>query len=324
MNELQTTWGWLVALYLFLGGIGAGAAITAHLIALVAGERRAKTVAFGAWVGAFALGIGSLVLLADVGKPFRALVLFRSFVNPDSWMMRGAWLLFATMLLDGLSALLWTERTMGWLKKIWSGFFTHRRVWRSVLAVPAVLLNLGVAAYTGVLLSVLQFIPLWHTWWLPALFTASALDTGIGAICAFATYREKGANVLHKVLEGCVVAIILIEGAILAVFMRTMLAGTPDAVRSISLWLDGSLAVAFWLGVVSLGLAVPLVVAFAQLVGFKSQALRWARPIPFIGVACCLAGGWMLRFIVLSAGQRASLASPYFLQAIDGLRYWVR
>ena len=34
MVELQTTWGWLPAIYLFLGGLGAGAFLTVSILRL--------------------------------------------------------------------------------------------------------------------------------------------------------------------------------------------------------------------------------------------------------------------------------------------------
>jgi formate-dependent nitrite reductase membrane component NrfD len=88
VTELQTTWGWLVAIDLFCGGLAAGAFVTIALLALLTGERFKSTIRFGAWASALLVALGALTLLLDVGKPFRAIVLFRSFVHLDSWMAR--------------------------------------------------------------------------------------------------------------------------------------------------------------------------------------------------------------------------------------------
>jgi formate-dependent nitrite reductase membrane component NrfD len=69
MTEIQSTWGWLVAFYLFLGGLGAGAFVAIGIVSLATGERFKSTVRFGAWVSAIAIGVGTLFLLIDVGKP---------------------------------------------------------------------------------------------------------------------------------------------------------------------------------------------------------------------------------------------------------------
>lgn len=321
MTELQTTWGWLVAIYLFLGGLGAGSSIVSHIMALSAGERYRATVRFGAWFSAIALGVGSATLLIDVGKPFRAVVLFRSFVNTNSWMMRGAWLLLVAMIINGASALLWSDWSLTLIGKYLAFIKRHLRPWRIALAALALPLNLTVAAYTGILLGVLPFRPLWHTPLLPLLFTISALDTGIGLVCAYTSIREHAGRVLHRVFEACVIALILGEVTVLTFFIREMSAGSLDATRSIGMWLTGQLAPLFWGGVVAVGLVIPFVIAVALLVASRWRPGPWTRFAPVVGMVACLAGGWLLRFIVLSAGLQASLASPELFQALDGIRF---
>lgn len=323
MTQLQTTWGWLVAVYLFLGGLGAGASIVSHILALPSGERYRATVRFGAWFSAIALGVGSLVLLVDVGKPLRALVLFRSFVNPTSWMARGAWLLLIAMLLNGASALLWTDWSLTFIGKYLGFIKQHLRAWRMTLAILAIPLNLGVAAYTGLLLGALPFRPLWHTPLLPLLFTISALDTGIGLVCAYASVREEAGTTLHRVFEACVIALIAGELTVLAFFIREMANGTADTALSINLWLTGPLAPLFWGGVIAIGLGVPLIIAITLLIASRWRPGPWTRFAPVIGMVACLLGGWTLRYIVLSAGLRAALVSPEMFQAIDGIRYYI-
>ncbi len=319
--QLQTTWGWLVAVYLFLGGLGAGSFITTAALFLATGERFKRTIRFGAWAGALAIALGALVLLVDVGKPLRAVVLFRSFVNLNSWMARGAWLLFAAIVIDGLFAVFSTELLVGWLARVWQPLALRRNLWRTILAILALPVNLGVAVYTGVLLGVLPFRPFWHSWLLPALFTASALDTGVGLIAGYVAWREDSAytDKLHTALEGTVMALVAVEAAVLTWFLGTMQGGPLDAARSARLVTAGQIGPLFWAGVVGLGLAVPFLVALSQLSGV---ARRSAVIVPLVGAASCLIGGWMLRFVVLSAGLPASLSSPSLLQILAGVRFW--
>ena len=49
MVELQTTWSWLPAIYLFLGGLGAGAFLTVSVLRLAKPGRFKKTVTGGVW-----------------------------------------------------------------------------------------------------------------------------------------------------------------------------------------------------------------------------------------------------------------------------------
>lgn len=319
--QLQSTWGWLVAVYLFLGGLGAGSFITVAALYLATGERYKSTIRFGAWAGAVAIGAGTLVLLADVGQPLRALVLFKSFVNLNSWMARGAWLLFGAILVDGLFAVLSAEVLVTWLGRLWQPLAGKRALWRTILAVVALPVNLGVAVYTGVLLGALPFRPFWHSWLLPALFTASALDTGVGLIAGYAAWREESAYVdrLRTALEGAVMALVAVEAGVLGWYLSAMQGGAADAARAAQLVTAGAISPLFWVGVVGLGLVVPFLVALSQLSGV---AKREAVAVPLVGAVSCLVGGWMLRFIVLSAGLPASLSSPSLLHILAGVRFW--
>lgn len=318
---IQDTWGWLVAIYLFLGGLGAGTFVAAAAISLAAGERFKSTVRFGAWASAIAIAVGTLCLLLDVGKPLRALVLFRSFVNFGSWMTIGAWLLFGAILFDGLFALFWTEPVLNWVGARWKFVVEQRKVFRVILAVLGIFINLGVAMYTGVLLGAPQFRPFWHTWWLPALFTASALDTGVGLVTGYATLRERaeGSRTLRTVLEGCIIVLILMEATVLYLYLSNMLKASPDTIRSAELLTSGALRVPFWLVVVGLGLGVPLMVCVTQLGGLLKQ--RAALVVPLIGLISCLIGGWTLRYLVLSAGLPQMLASPALEQILQGVKF---
>jgi formate-dependent nitrite reductase membrane component NrfD len=320
MEGLQTTWGTLIAVYLFLGGLCAGCFIATAMIALTTGERFKSTVRFGAWASTIAIAVGTLMLLIEVGKPFRALVLFKSFSNLQSWMAIGAWLVFGAILFNGLFALFWTESV---LKRVGAGvkFLENKRnAFRTILAVLGIFLNLGVAFYTGVLLGVLPFRPFWNTWWLPALFTASALDTGMGLVTAYATLRERGEGAarLRKILEASVIALILIEGVVLGYYLHKMLQGSADAARAAQLLIGGAVSPVFWIIVVGLGLAVPLLVCLSQLSGPVKRA---TVVLPLLAITSCLLGGLALRFVVLWAGVPASLSSPSLMQILIGIRF---
>ena len=247
----------------------------------------------------------------------------QSFSNFSSWMAIGAWLLFGAILFNGLFALLWTDKVLDWVGARVKFVKEQRKVFRVILAVLGIFINLGVAVYTGVLLSVLPFRPLWNTWWLPALFTASALDTGVGLVTGFATLRERaeGAKKLRIWLEAFIITLILVEGAVLYLYLSNMLKSGGEVVNAVQLLTKGVLSTPFWVVVVGMGLAIPLLVCLTQLAGFlKKQA---AFVVPLIGLLSCLIGGWTLRYLVLSAGLPSSLASPAFSQALDGVRIFL-
>ena len=151
MVELQTTWSWLPAIYLFLGGLGAGAFLTASILRLAKPGRFKKTVTGGVWTAVAALAIGLLALVSEVEKPFQAMILFKSFVNGSSWMTVGAWLLLFTFIVFVLSALFTTDKIADWLSSACKPLGRVRAGINKVLAVIGIPLALSVAVYTGVL-----------------------------------------------------------------------------------------------------------------------------------------------------------------------------
>ena len=75
-GQIQTEWRWLIALYLFLGGVGAGAYTIAAINSFLGKTLEPSTVV-GLWISWPALIIGSLCLLADLGSPAKAIDVMR-------------------------------------------------------------------------------------------------------------------------------------------------------------------------------------------------------------------------------------------------------
>jgi formate-dependent nitrite reductase membrane component NrfD len=323
MTQLHTTWGWLVAMDLFLGGLGAGTFVAVAIIGVATGERFKATVRFGAWASVIAVALAPFCLLLEVGKPFRALVLFRSFVNPGSWMTIGAWLLISAVVINGLWALFWSDRVLVWFERVWRPLKARRTSWRIILAAIGILVNLGVAIYTGILLSVLAFRPLWHTWLLPVLFTAFALYTGVGLVAGYVAARERGqgGDRLQMALALGIIVLALLCGGVVGLYLYTMLSGPADAVRSAEILATGALGGVFWALVAGLGLAVPFLAYLAQAAGLLKR-VEWAPvAVPVAATALLLIGGWTLRYLVLLAGLPQMLSSPVIQQIQVGVRF---
>ncbi len=326
MVELQTTWSWLPAIYLFLGGLGAGAFLTVSVMRLARPGRFKKTVTGGVWTAVAALAIGLLALVSEVEKPFQAMILYKSFINGTSWMAIGAWLLLVTFGVFVLSALFTTDKIADWLGKVWKPLGRARGSINRVLAVVGIPCSLAVAVYTGVLLGAAPAIPLWGTWLLPALFTVSALDTGVAAVSIFAVVldRDYGIERMRTVLETAVLCLVFLEAAVLAVFVLSMQGAGSGEALAVGLLTDGVLSVQFWVLVVLVGLAVPFVTALVQVVAARQKGgSHLGMAIPVGGATCALVGGFTLRFLVLSAGVHAALVSPLALQAAQGVLFFI-
>ena len=325
MVELQTTWGWLPAIYLFLGGLGAGAYVTVSILRLAKPDKFKKTVTGGVWIVVAALAIGLVGLVSEVSKPLQAMILFKSFINFSSWMAIGAWLLLATFMVVGLSALFTTDKIADWLGKLCKPLGQARGAINKVLAIVGIPLALAVAVYTGILLGSAPAIPLWNTWLLPVLFTVSALDTGLAAVSIVAAVveRDQGVERVQSVFEKTVMALVVLEAAVLAAFLVMMQQAGGGAAVSAGILTGGALSIQFWALVVVVGLAGPFALALVQVVASRKSDKHLPPAIPVGGATCALIGGFTLRFVILAAGVHAALVSPDALQAVQGVLFYL-
>ena len=314
MIAFQSVWGWEPALYLFLGGLGAGTFVAAAVIYLSSKDHRLP-VSCAMWTAVLCLCVGLALLLADVVKPFRALAMWQSFGNVgSSWMAIGAWVLFAAVIVFAVCAFMLTDK---WAAKI---PVEHRRTWANILSPIGILLGLGVAAYTGILLKSAPGVAFWNTGILPCLFTVSALDTGVALMAIIMAVCERPSAKVRYGLEIAAAVLIVVEVAVLVWFLTAMANGgnalwgkfnadyAATAAASADAVLHGSLSFAFWALVVACGLALPLCVAVFEIATAKKAGAEGpAITLPIIGAAGALLGGCALRFVVLFAGAHADI-----------------
>lgn len=320
---LQLTWSWQPALYLFLGGMGAGAFVMAAVLFLIDRTRHRLIVCVSMWAALASLAVGLLLLLSELITPARGLLMWQSFGHFTSWMTYGAWGAFAAMAVFAVSALLATRPVGVWLATKWKWFEKHGVALRRVLAVVGIVLGAFVAVYTGMLLMSAGGVPLWNTPLLPALFTVSAFDTGVALVEIVAVLLSKKDALAPKarvIMERAVVVLVLVECVVMAAFLASMLGADGQtamgatAASSAALLVSGGLAACFWGMVVACGLVLPLVMAAAGLVlhrrgGKKPCPKRLQGALMAIGAAGALIGGCELRFLILAAGIHADVVA---------------
>lgn len=320
---LQLTWSWQPALYLFLGGMGAGAFVMAAVLFLIDRTRHRLIVCVSMWAALASLAVGLLLLLSELITPARGLLMWQSFGHFTSWMTYGAWGAFAAMAVFAVSALLATRPVGVWLATKWKWFEKHGVALRRVLAVVGIVLGAFVAVYTGMLLMSAGGVPLWNTPLLPALFTVSAFDTGVALVEIVAILLSKKDALAPKarvIMERAVVVLVLVECVVMAAFLASMLGADGQtamgatAASSAALLVSGGLAACFWGMVVACGLVLPLVMAAAGLVlhrrgGKKPCPKRLQGALMAIGAAGALIGGCELRFLILAAGIHADVVA---------------
>lgn len=313
----------LVVTYLFLGGTGAGACFVLAVLGLLVpredmgavGSRPARFARFlpcrpyasffivGYTASLVALALGSVCLMADLGRADRIALLF---VSPEFTLVNaGTWSIACCMAL--VCAML----------ALWGSVFRC-----SVFAVRVVQAALAgvsffVMLYTGLLLSSIAAVPLWHSAWVPVLFVLSALSCGIACVVA-ATQAAGAARPFRGVMRSLLrfdVAAIVFELAALIAFVAFAWADTQAPVAthtlaaqaaSLDILLKGEAAWVFWGVFITAGLFAPLCVeAFAV-----TKAPDLMRPAPsFCAAVCVLTGGFALRACIVWAGVHPIVSS---------------
>lgn len=311
MEGLQDIWGWRPALYLFLGGMGAGAFIAAMVVYFREGDKARSTVFASVVAAVVCLAVGLLLLLSELITPLRGMMMWQSFSNFGSWMTFGAWIVFAAVVVFAIEALVVWEKTATAMAKRSKGFEGQAPKLARVLGAIGCVLGFCVAVYTGILLMSAPGVPLWNTLLLPCLFTVSALDTGVALVEVVAFANRKKAPLTKetsRILQYCVVVLVVLELVVLAMLLVSMGGASVEespaaavAVQSAELITSGVLAFPFWALVIVLGLVCPLVVALIALVG-KSEK---AHNATFFGALGAMIGGCALRFIIVMAGLHA-------------------
>ena len=331
--ELQRVWGWQPALYLFLGGLGAGAFAVAACLFLFGRDDRRRALGVVAWAAFACLVVGLLLLVAELIFPLRGLMMWQSFSSPTSWMTIGAWLLFAAVVFILVVAVALTEPLAKRLK-----LDGKTGLVRACFIIGG-LLSLGVAVYTGILLMNAPGVPLWDTLWLPCLFTVSALDTGVALNeIVFCVVEKKPAPRLHRVLAVSTIGLVVVEAVVVMAFIGTMAGGggyamgayAQAAAASAEVLVSGQLSGWFWAAFVGLGLVVPLVCAVVSLLRHRGSAAGAGAAdeaasaevaavpagaavqtedatLTWVSALSVLVGGCTLRFLVLLAGVHADV-----------------
>jgi len=300
-------WGWLIAIYLFLGGMGAGAFIMAAFMELTGQRYKQKycpTSLVGAGVSGPLILIGTALLVFDLGaglyEPWRIVNMFVNFSSVMTW---GIWILTlflpACFLYGALEVMHVHPGILAWLRKrlrFLPETLPYRRIKRVVCSV-GVVLAIGTALYTGVLLSVVRAVPLWNSPILPILFLVSAISTGMGlSFDLAATLAIPEIHRHFKLMPLVHMVLIGLETALLALLLVLALNQGGEAAESARLILVGRSSIIFWVLVVGFGLLFPLLVHAYALArhshGYVSGILS--------GVGIVIAG-LFVRYLIVAA-----------------------
>jgi len=291
-GQLQHEWGWLLAAYLFLGGVGGGAYTIAAINSFLGASLKLST-SVGLWIAFPALLIGSLFLIADLGSPSRA---FLAGMKPrTSWIARGTWIISIFMVLSFLHLVLHRFTNVG-------GTDSGKTV-LDIIAVAGIVFAIGTMAYTGILLSASKGIPFWRSGVVPVVFVISATVTGHFAIMLGVTlFRESAVTLAPLQAMALEAAGLVVLEVLIIIFFLQAAFRQPDSRESAERILRKRM---FVIGYFILGLAAPLVL---MLIIYRSTAgVDSIFTVVVIGALLGLVGGLILRQAVLICGALPTL-----------------
>jgi formate-dependent nitrite reductase membrane component NrfD len=284
-GQLQTEWNWLIAVYLFLGGVGAGAYTIAAINGFV-GEGLELSTTIGLWISWPALGIGSLALLLDLGQPTKAV--YAGAKPGTSWIARGFWIISLFMILSFIHTVLFQFGDAAGSTLV------------QVLSVVTIALAVGTMAYTGVLLGASKGMPFWNTGIVPVVFVISAIVTGHFTIMLGVTLLGEAAEIGAEMRTMAAEAAAFVALEVLAILFFLQAAfKRPDSRESAERILAKRY---FVVGYFILGLAAPLVIMLTVYLGFAEVSGAGGLAAVAIGSLLGLIGGLILRQGVLVCG----------------------
>lgn len=323
---MQTAWGWLAAIYLFLGGLGAGAFLVAAVFELTSKryefDFRPVTLV-GATVPGPVVALGAVLLIFDLGaglrEPWRIFYMFTHFTSVMTW---GIWILSIFIPLSLIYGFLEVmdayPKAWEWVKdQKWTKLLTFLqqlplRQAKRIVAVVGSVFAVGTALYTGVLISAVgPAIPLWSTPvlpfipipMLPLLFLVSALSTGVGLTVDLGAtlvmpdmqHHIRRLPLIHLVMIG-------VETLLLSLLFITAFINGGAAAQAAQDIVVGPHSIVFWVLIVLPGFVYPFIVhAYAAGLGQHSPLLGLGSGFGII------IGGLFLRYLIIVSGISAVL-----------------
>jgi formate-dependent nitrite reductase membrane component NrfD len=273
----QTEWidrrGLMLWIAFYTGGLGGGLYLVSLFFDSIWGM-------FIGWLIVAVIKGGAHILY--LGKPWR---FWRIITRPQtSWLARG---FIFVMLFIGFGAI-------QLMISYWAPGTAAEVVFKVLAGISAVV----VAVYTGFVLNTVKAVPFWNSSLLPLLFVLCGILGGFGISVLIAI---NGGNVTLSTAEAWSRWLLIANALLIAIYLWQAAARETTGKESVMEQIRGSSALVFWLGIVILGIIIPLIIAFVGMV------TEMASGILVFGVACEIIGGLSLRYNVLKAGAYSPL-----------------
>lgn len=289
-----------IALYLFLGGLAGGILFLGAIFNSFVFPGSPEVFALPVFVSLVCVAIGCVFLVVDLGQPG---VFWRVWTTAKSIIKWGA----TFLVIAAVFALLFFLAFIGDAWPVFAGLSNFLKPAADFFLLVAGFFGLCIMMYTGIMLSTLKAHAFWATPALPVLFTISAISTGCAAIvlsiggwpvAATPESLEASAAVV-EVLHVVDIVLVVAELIVLLTMVLSFLgAGNVVAKAAARRWVCGSYAILFWVGMIGIGLVIPLLMYIG---GGHSAAATVVAPV------LVLCGGCLLRFMVVNTDDRAEI-----------------
>lgn len=287
----QTHWRVWHALWFWAMGIGSGVFCLRQFLGFSGGGLFLGMNAIDI-IGLVLVAVGGLILILDLGKPFRFL---NSLLKPkNAWISRGAISDFVFLGIGVLYVLPGLIPSLPWSDAVFSqtGFFSQ------ILIVLAIFFAFIIMIYPGFVLYYSKNIPFWNSIMTPVLFFEYALTSSFGLIGMMAAMNG---DMLPKLFYFSFFAtlIVTLVSVFIYIFERNNMQN-PCISESICSLLKGKASGWFWLSQI-IGAIIPIAMLAVMILShnLSTSSLVW------IGI-CAIVGSFMFRYSQLIAGYRVS------------------
>ena len=297
----QTEWidgkGLMVWLAEVFSALGSGL----YLVGLVANSWWA---AFLGWMGIMLFKFP--LHLFYLGKPWRAWRAFPPFSNAwkTSWFCRGVVFTAFFAAFGGLQLIF--GGLIHWDAVGNSGDLINTLHWICMFIAGFFIILTGV--YCGFAMSFCKSVPFWNTGLLPLIFLIVGVADGLALSTVISTVTKSGDGMILGHLEGLEPASLELYGLIAVITSVCLIIfylvnanyQSVTAELSVKELIKGKVAAAFWLGLILIGLAAPLIISIVGLVS-HTEATE-VSTLLIIATICHTIGAFSLKYCVLKVG----------------------
>jgi formate-dependent nitrite reductase membrane component NrfD len=151
-----------------------------------------------------------------------------------------------------------------------------------------------VGIYSGFIMSYCRSVPFWNTALVPLILIFAGVADGFALIMAIGL-ADTSVNIMA--IETGSRILLAVNAILIAVYLWNATYTSKTSRYSAMLLLKGSLGLPFWLGVITCGIIIPLVISASSLFAGEASA-----PVLIIAIILHTAGAVALKYVLLKSG----------------------